>query len=77
MFKTIKYEIVEVYPKTYSILEHKELFGFKYEYWVKDYQGFRETWYSFEDAENWVKGAIEYRNHKVKTIKVFEVEQKC
>jgi len=75
MLKLLKLEIIDYSPNYYRILQHYLLFGFfRYSSYVKDYNGLADDWSDFESAEKWVEDTINWEEHKIKTVKVYDLE---
>ena len=69
-----KYEIIETSPEWYSVLKYNKLMWFKWKSWANDYNGLRESWMSYTDAEQYVKEDMEYKKHVDRVAKTIEVE---
>jgi len=69
-----KYEIVETLPNWYSILKYNKWWIFKWKSWVKDYQGFRESWPTYNSCLIALETIIDTDKHITKVVKTVEVE---
>ena len=69
-----KYEIIETKPEIYSIKIHHKLLIFKWTSWINDMYGLPEMFIMLWDAEKYIQELMESNNHKVRSVRTYEIE---